>query len=650
MSFFDSIEFTTGIDLNERRSAKKREFRQSPRYKRIPHRGGVRTTLLEQPICSIDGEGKTRPDGSHDYTLLAASWPDGAAKIESTALTTAQCFEFIMRLPEGHTYVIYGGNYDANMMLKMLPLKCIDRLLDTGKLYWGKYQIRWIEHKFFRLRANGRSITIYDVLANWQVKFVDACKAWAVGTDAELDLVLAMKEQRGNFDDIDDERISSYCYLECDLLRALCRKLFDAILATPYRPNAVYGPGALASAALKKHGVKRFMADLPEEIEFLTHYAYFGGRFDCAMIGWFSDVWQYDIKSAYPDQIRFLPCLKCADWRKYDYARWQSNGLPEWGMVQVEWDVGEDATWPPFPHRDTKGNIYYPSKGRGWYHAVEVAAAMELYGSKITFITGWELAKNCDHVPFDFVDALFEIRKTMPYAQGVVFKLILNSLYGKLAQQVGAENGKKPPFQCFYWAGAITAGTRAKILRGLAEDPGSVIGIATDSLVSCRALSLRIGSELGEWEAKPLTEYAQIANGIYNGTDSDGKHIERSRGFARTTLDWQAVKQDFVRSVGLGTHKYEGKSRFVTLRESRNRLDRTAIACTWTRGIDRARELNFFPARRFPGEYSRDGPTRRLESLEPMDTFESQPFKLKTKSQDVIDMRTKFNAYAWQSY
>lgn len=646
---FSNIQ-TTIDDMDDRHSQRKREFRKTERYKRSPHRSGVKATLLDLPICAIDGEGKTRPNGSHDYTLLAASWPEGSHKIESESLSTDQCFEFIMSLPEHHTYVIYGGSYDFNMMMRGLPKKTIDLLLDKGKAYYKKYSIRWIDRKFFRLRANGRSITVYDVLANWQVKFVDACEAWGIGTREELDLVTAMKEQRGDFDGVDDVRISSYCFLECDLLSRLCRKLFDAIRATQYRPSAVYGPGALASAALKKHNVKRYMCELPEHIEQLTHYAYFGGRFDCAMIGWFTDVWQYDIKSAYPDQIRYLPCLKCAEWKKYDYADFRRDGLPEWGLVQVEWNLDENTPWPPFPHRDSKGNIFYPYRGKGWYHASEVTAAMELFPNSIIFITGWQLVKNCNHVPFDFVDAIFQLRKEMPYAQGVVFKLILNSLYGKLAQQVGSDGDRKPPFQCFYWAGAITAGTRAKLLRALSESPTSVIGIATDSLISLRKLGVECGSELGQWEPTELADFAQIANGIYYAHTTTGKQIERSRGFSRTTLDWTKVQIDFVTSHGMGVHKYQGKSRFVTLREARKRLDYLTIRCTWTRGEDRARQLNFFPIRRFPGAWSRDGPYLTLVPLEPPDLFESQPFKIKTKSQDVIDAREHFNAYAWQDY
>lgn len=622
---------------------------RSGNYRR-PHssRSGVKAGLLDFPICAIDGEGKTRPDGSHDYTLLAASWPDGKHAISGSSLDTRECLDFLLDLPERHTYVIYGGSYDFNMMLSKMPLEAIDRLLDTGQVYWSNYRIRWIERKFLNVKRGKRSVTVYDVLANFQTSFVKACSAWQVGTPTELDLVAAMKEQRGDFNNVDDAAIDAYCYLECDLLRQLCRKLFDAIIETPYRPNAVYGPGALAAAAFRHHGVKRRMNDLPPEVEELTHYAYFGGRFDCSAFGWFQDAIQYDIKSAYPDQIRYLPCLAHATWR-HDTPGLDGLYPEHFGMYHVEWNVGEDAVWPPFPHRDASGNVFYPYKGAGWYHGEEIRAAIEMYGAdRIRVIEGWAVVPGCEHKPFDFVDNLFEIRKRLPYEQGIVFKLILNSLYGKLAQQVGGKDGKPPTFQCFYWAGAITSGTRAKILRALVQSPREILGIATDGIVSLRELDLDIGDNLGEWERKQLESYAQISNGVYDAVTIDGSRVERSRGFNRGTLDWEHVRSDFVKSRGTGKHVFRAKSRFVTLREARLHLDRRSVQCRW---IEQDRTLSFWPSRRWPEHFDKRGPAMRLAPLAPDDyggEHESRPFRVKARSQEVIDARIRFNGYAAQ--
>lgn len=687
---------TTRIEWMETPNAhalRQRRYRQSDTYQALPReqrkgknsQSGHKKTLLEQPICAIDGEGNTHSDGTHHYTDFRAVWGTKANErmsIQSESLTTEQCFEFLLALPPDHTYVGYGLSYDTNMWVRMLPYRTIDTLLDTGKAKFSNFQLHWIERKFFRITRCEQSFTIYDVLANWQTTFVAALKAWGVGTPEERELIEQMKEQRGNFAQVDKDEIARYCDLECELLRVLCRKLFDAILETPYRPKAVYGPGALAAAALEKHGVKKYLVTPPEPVNGLTRNAYFGGRFDCAMFGWFTDIWQYDIKSAYPDQIRFLPCLKCATW-EHETAGFERIRPRKYGLYHVEWEVDTDVAWPPFPHRDAKGNVYYPYIGSGWYHGDEVDAAQAMYDSDAVRITeAWHLQVNCEHKPFEFVDSLYALRRELEstggYDKGVVIKLILNSLYGKLAQQVGQrtkieidpETGVKrrvpvkPPFQCFFWAGAITAGTRAKILRALADNDRDVIGIATDSLVSMRELDfLPLGSELGEWDFKHLCEYVQVSNGVYHGTydypeKESGKVAERARGLGRFVLDYKRVEADFVRTRGTGVHVFPSRGRFITLREARQSLDRASIECRWTgAGTPNPqpdRSLDFMPARRMALRFTRKGPQGRpvtyLEPLAPHDygaERESQPFTIKTKSREVIEKREKHNRFAW---
>src|SRR5215831_1605398 len=307
------------------------------------HENGRHKRLLELPICGIDGEGVTHPNGTHHYIEFNAWWPTGHHHIESESLSTAQCFEFLLSLPPGHVYVGYGLSYDTNMWVRMLPYVVIDELLDKGKAKYKPqggvtYNLQWIERKFFRISAGGKSFTVYDVLANWQVTFVKALEAWDIGTPEQRAFIAWMKEHRKELDTLPKEKVREYCYLECELLVALCRKLFDAILETPYRPRAVYGPGALAAAALEKHGIKKYMQTPPEPVNTLTRHAYFGGRFDCAMFGWFSDIWQYDIKSAYPDQIRYLPCLTHAEW-EHESAGYERIRPRKYGLYHVEWCV-----------------------------------------------------------------------------------------------------------------------------------------------------------------------------------------------------------------------------------------------------------------------------------------------------------------------
>src|SRR5262245_19296151 len=271
------------------------------------HRGPAteKRSLLHKPICAIDGEGNTISDCSHRYCMLLASWDTGRLKMvpeDGKELTPDDCIQFIQSLPRGHVYVIYGGSYDFNMMLKHLPWELQNRLLDTGTVLYKSWCIDWLERKYFRVsnwidnKRQGMR-TVFDVLPNFQMKFVappdsnelGALESWDIGTPEGRAIIRMMKDKRSNFAHIDPAEIERYCFLECDYLRALCRKFFDAVLETGYRPKAVYGPGAIAVAALEKHGVKKHIAKLDCELDSITKLAYFGGRFDCAAFGWFFD-------------------------------------------------------------------------------------------------------------------------------------------------------------------------------------------------------------------------------------------------------------------------------------------------------------------------------------------------------------------------
>lgn len=651
--------------------------RANPTFKRSEHKGGVKPTLLDMPICGIDGEGKSRANGRHDYTQFVAvserggrwCYPEDGA--DRGHISTEACLDFIMRMPDDHVYLGYGLSYDTNMWLRDVPNLFVDMLLADGKRRYKQFEIEWVERKYMTIRAYGRSRTVYDVLAFFQVPFVSpdpsivkgACDAWLPDSGDEIEFVRVMKGLRGNFQNVPDEDIVRYTFTECEMLVRLMRKFIDALKACKVKPRALYGPGAVASAYLEKMGVKRYMPSiegagsllLVDPLATLSRCAYFGGRFDAAVFGWLEDCYQNDIKSAYPSIARYLPCLKCCEWVQDLHPRYAT--LAKHGLYHVSWSVPSRSRWGPFPHRTPQGLIYYPYDGAGWYHAEEVRAAIEFYGEDAIKITeGWALISRCDHRPFDFIDSLYALRKELEstgnYDQGIVIKLILNSLYGKLAQQVGHRKDRPPPFQCFFWAGAITAGTRAQILRTLAMDPEKVISIATDGIVATERLDLEYGEELGDWEVKHLPTFAQLSNGVYHAVDDKGKKIDRARGLGRGVLNFDksgSLYKQWRKTKGMGMYAYRGRVRFITLREAAKRADRDEVKCRWI--DDEWRTLDFAPKRRFPWP-DRDlrhdrMHTRLLSYLDYDGERESQPFRVKTKRGETEAARDANNGTKW---
>ncbi len=123
-------------------------------------------------------------------------------------------------------------------------------------------------------------------------------------------------------------------------------------------------------------------------------------------------------------------------------------------------------------------------------------------------------------------------------------KLVINSLYGKLAQGVGSNDGP-PSSACPYYAAATTAYCRARLLRFAIRDPHAIVSFMTDGIVSTRKLhdEAKIidanvkpegaeNIELGDWEWKKVKGGFFLMSGLYALLDENGEaKTTKTRGF-----------------------------------------------------------------------------------------------------------------------
>jgi hypothetical protein len=215
------------------------------------------------------------------------------------------------------------------------------------------------------------------------------------------------------------------------------------------------------------------------------------------------------------------------------------------------WDVFWDYTqsWLrrprgpfPFPLRLKVNTLCYPPAGGGTYHTVEVNATIKNKqpDDHLTVVGGWIYRQHCDRTPFAFVQTLYDLRaqwKKEGRGGQRILKLGLNSIYGKLAQQLGAWKDddadvweRIPPYHELLWAGAITANTRAKLYDAAMIAPDDVVMIQTDGLTTRVDISDHIptSKKLGEWEPKAnWLETYTIQPGIYfcwTYDEEKGKH------------------------------------------------------------------------------------------------------------------------------
>lgn len=586
-------------------------------------RNARRDARLSRPFIGVDGEGITRPDGTHDYVMLCASTGEYIA--HARGLYMEQCIRFLLNLKASYPnaiFVGFGFNYDSNMILKSKGLEWINNhLLNPpadfngytrndelgGYLYVDWKPRKTLTLKLARKQDKAPGMVIYDTFGFFQSSFYKALSDNGIGDVETLRHIQEMKAQRSEFHEANMQEMLDYSILECKLLAELMEKLRSMIAGladTDLRLNLPLsrwdGAGAIAAELLKYYGVKghRWPLDKPQHPAILA--AYFGGRFESPMLGMLDKTYSYDINSAYPEAMLYLPCLKEAELSPVN-GQWDGKTL---ALCRVRWSLPGDTIIAPFPFRDRHGRISFPVNGQGWYWSHEVTEAIHRFGSAIELLEVWQLRTRgdcmCSGQPFGWIAELYEYRRKLKAegdARQLPLKLGYNSCYGKLAQGVG-----HAPFQDFIWAGLITSYTRGKILAAIYRNNAEkyVAQIATDGIEFTRKQPLVIGEALGQWEYGEAKDVFIAGNGLVNYTcpkclnpaiadgdppnqckKCDGRGtIQKVRGFGKgERINWQELREEFLRN-GPGAHIMVSLNRFIGASLAIHLQDKS-LFCKW---------------------------------------------------------------------
>jgi len=479
-----------------------------------------------RPFFALDGEGE-----ENRYILLAAKRHGIQPKSVSNrdGLSTKDCLNFLLSLPKGTdggtkpVYVWFAFDYDVNMILGDLPLKgeenSIEELRRENQTMWEGYKITYIKRKIFRVSKDGRHFHSVDMWSFFAGTFEKALADWDVESS---DVISRGKKAREDFSSWSMEEIQEYCFAELDCLSRLAEKLRESVKPLEIRVNSWHGPGAFAGAFLSKLKAAKMVGKISDELYDASSRAYFGGRIDAAGYGFIEPVYHYDLVSAYPSGIRFLPDLSRVTWEHKKGKPPKDHTLY---CALVKWEIPA-SNWGALPWRGRSGIIRYPRQGIGWYWKPELEAAQERFPNSIEIM---ECFYTTDILTFPFwnvIEEAFAYRKELKEkgdSAHKALKLILNSLYGKFAQTVGRAQYYSP-----IWAGLITAHTRAEISKVITDD---VVCTMTDSIWSKTPLNVPTSGELGEWESQDENSLALAEAGLYEAFTPTGEKTIWQRGF-----------------------------------------------------------------------------------------------------------------------
>lgn len=313
--------------------------------------------------------------------------------------------------------------------------------------------------------------------------------------------------------------------------------------------------------------------------------SYFGGRIELGAIGRFQGgykgraCYNYDINSAYPYALSLLPKWTADDFRVYmDIGQVNSPAARDFlsrrlmGMYGVRFEFPKGWSWYPFPVRSTdegSPNVFYPRQGFTHVMSPELFAVLDTltpeelkhvtieygyvlegtdgYGDALARMPEERLSQTAIKT-LTMADVRLECKaaskrlntlaeqpedKILAMAEKAL-KLILNSLYGKTVQQVGAHKHYND-----FVSSWITSVCRALLWRAISTErkTENVLMTMTDGVYSRVPLSFaaeRTTNRLGDWEEEEFSYFETFKPGVYRYEGKDGMHY-KVRGFMTPT-------------------------------------------------------------------------------------------------------------------
>jgi hypothetical protein len=349
-------------------------------------------------------------------------------------LTLVEILDWLTALPEQYgeaTFISYGFNYDVTMILQAvadyMPKLAYRKVYEIckkerlgsggaikvkGHVFVGDYAIDWVKGKRlvvkkFRDPNNPkagfiRRITVYDVFGFYQSSFLKVVKSLQklqLATGEEVATIERDKARRQNFDQVLLSDIKAYTELELRKLSLAAIKLRDGFDYMKIRLGSWSGAGSAAAALIHARGVSEHYAGRvnksdPSPEQLIAHAGYYGGHIEMLKQGYSeAGAFVYDLKSAYPAEMRALPSMiggrvrhwdikdnpTGLDWREVEasskisafFIRWR---LPPFYVDRASGDV-RGVPFFPLPYRLKGGGILFCSEGSGFYMRDEAVAA-----------------------------------------------------------------------------------------------------------------------------------------------------------------------------------------------------------------------------------------------------------------------------------
>jgi hypothetical protein len=444
-------------------------------------------------------------------------------------------------------------------------------------------RLDWIPGKSATIRAYSRGklerrSDLYDCAQHYHMSLDAAAEKYLGARKLDLSESGIEIDRLGEYFDTDRWPIVvDYCVRDAELTAALYEKVAQALDAIERRVSAESGDTIepplwtkpISGAYIAGRFWRTELHPPPTAANRAFERCYFGGRIETIQRGLVAPVYEADINSAYPAACAGLPSMRTVTTTLRRNRRGELAAHPDalMGCYHVRLRIPE--TEPLGPHPVEYSNVliypvgtwdarvdrwtYLLCERMGWIDAVWSAyEALPKPGREVVY-------------PFARIPELYRLRQERPEWK-LAIKLLLNGLYGKLAQRISrweitediaeadrleegfllTEKVEDGWLQNFLYASHITGAVRAQLFqaaRPLAKN-GALISMATDAIYSTESPDVPISDQLGDWHVDSWERGVFLMSGMYEleNADGDGERKTKVRGFS-VAKDWSLIEQ-----------------------------------------------------------------------------------------------------------
>jgi len=378
----------------------------------------------------------------------------------------------------------YNLNYDIRAILRHIPEKNISELYHNKSTEINNYKLTFLSHKFFTIRKNKHTYNFYDIaqffpggLDNASKKFLNNKK------QSTIDAIQLGSSKNYWYNNL--QNIIKYCIHDSHLTEQLATLFYSNLWSTfKFNPKKPFSAGSISQEFfINNSKYIPTIYNIPSKILEIHQNNYRGGRIEILKRGFFKNLQSYDLKSAYPSEMINLYDYSNGTWIKSIDFDEKYHGYYK---VKFSW-FHENIGFMAF---NIDNRTIYPNTENciSWMNERE----LKILNNNPNYCN-YEILEGFTFHPFqeifpyrDLILKIFNLKESAKDLNSrTIYKLYINSIYGKTAQAIYDKNIKKYKTGKLYnpiYANRITTNTRVKLLEESLKIPKKVIGYATDSI------------------------------------------------------------------------------------------------------------------------------------------------------------------------